>query len=74
MNKRNFKGWLYLLPAMLFLGNLRGRSVAEAFTSVKMRFFSHLGSPTSRFLWESVRRDLSPMRRERSAASLEAWK
>ena len=20
MNKRNFKGWLYLLPAMLFLG------------------------------------------------------
>ena len=36
MNKRNFKGWLYLLPAMLFLGIFMvWKSFFRAFTELK---------------------------------------
>ena len=31
MNKRNFKGWLYLLPAMLFLGNFMVYPLIDVF-------------------------------------------
>ena len=55
-------------PINVFEGQIRGGSLYIGENAVL------LTPPTSRFLWESVRRDLSPMRRERSAASLEAWK